>query len=285
MIAFIGTATWALDLAGTPTWSNLSCVGFPANAGKAVYDPVRDRAIVLGAQLNTVSVLAFKNNPNHPLWAIASAGGTNMDPRGDWSPVYDPDDDLVLFFGGTGGPQPYFNDSWRLDLGGGFQLDAGGVNGTVSTDQWCYESGEVASVTAAAADGFHFQQWLRDASGTSNPLNITMNGYKVIEAQFDPGVTGVEEAPLAFAMDIHPNPSVGPFDLVYSLPREARVRVRVFDVAGREIARPVDGVRAAGRHVARLGASTNGAPLRAGIYLVRYETPSATRSKRVALLR
>ena len=98
-------------------------------------------------------------------------------------------------------------------------------------------------------------------------------------------VTGVDDQPVAFALGVHPNPSAGPADIEYSLPREAPVRLRVFDVAGREVARLVDGPQPAGRHVAIWSGTPAAAHARAGIYLIRFETPEGTWTKRLALLR
>jgi len=58
----------------------------------------------------------------------------------------------------------------------------------------------------------------------------------------------------------------------------------VFDVAGREVARLVDGSAPAGHHVARWSAAAGGARARAGIYMVRYETPAGAWTRRVAMI-
>ena len=85
-----------------------------------------------------------------------------------------------------------------------------------------------------------------------------MNGYKVIRAEFiTPGAVD-EEPPAAFALSIRPNPTAGSGTIEYSLPHEALVRVRVFDVAGRVVARLVDGPQPAGRHVATWGGGQTG---------------------------
>jgi hypothetical protein len=57
--------------------------------------------------------------------------------------------------------------------------------------------------------------------------------------------------------------------------------VGIFDLAGREVARPVDGPQTAGRHTATWGGSPAGAAARSGVYFARYETPAGTWTTRV----
>ncbi|WP_342298153.1 InlB B-repeat-containing protein [Hymenobacter segetis] len=47
-----------------------------------------------------------------------------------------------------------------------------------------YASGSAVTLTAAPAAGFAFTGWSGDASGTTNPLSVTMNGNKNITATF-----------------------------------------------------------------------------------------------------
>jgi uncharacterized repeat protein (TIGR02543 family) len=47
-----------------------------------------------------------------------------------------------------------------------------------------YASGSVAKLTATPASGFGFTGWGGDASGTTNPFNLTMNGNKNVTANF-----------------------------------------------------------------------------------------------------
>jgi uncharacterized repeat protein (TIGR02543 family) len=59
-------------------------------------------------------------------------------------------------------------------------------SGTVSKNpnQTSYASGASVSLTATAASGYQFSGWSGDASGTSNPLTVTMNSNKAITANF-----------------------------------------------------------------------------------------------------
>jgi uncharacterized repeat protein (TIGR02543 family) len=298
MVIMAGNGTnpngaWALSLSGAPTWSDLNPWGAPhaTDMVRPVYDPIRDRALVVwGDGTGLISALDFKPNPNEPLWSEvypSRSAGASLGTRTKPAVVYDSDDDLVLVFGGSAGLNTYVftNSTVRLDLSPGYFIDAGGTNGTVLADKWCHSSGEIATLMGSPSQGYQFSQWLEDASGTSNPTHVTMNGYKIVRAEFVQNVTGIEEPgpALAFGVEVRPNPSIGLPRVQYSLPRAAAVRLRMFDISGREVARLVDGVQAPGQHVAAWG--TRQTPLRAGIYIVRFETPEGNWTRRLALLR
>jgi hypothetical protein len=57
-------------------------------------------------------------------------------------------------------------------------------HGTVSRvpDQPAYNDGTEVTLTALPAAGYHFESWSGDASGTTNPVTITMNGHKTVTA-------------------------------------------------------------------------------------------------------
>lgn len=61
-------------------------------------------------------------------------------------------------------------------------------NGTVSKnpDQPNYTAGTSVSLTATAATGFQFSGWSGDASGSTNPLSVTMNSAKSVTGTFVP---------------------------------------------------------------------------------------------------
>jgi hypothetical protein len=76
-----------------------------------------------------------------------------------------------------------------------------------------------------------------------------------------------------------PNPSGTSVRLTFSLPATGHARLSVVDVAGREVARLVDGDLEAGPHGYRWSA-----PVPAGIYFARLETPEGHRVVRLARL-
>src|SRR5260221_10708827 len=67
-----------------------------------------------------------------------------------------------------------------------YTLTAGGTNGTVGKkpDQPTYDFGTSVVLTATPDAGYSFVSWSGDASGSSNPLKVTMDGNKNITANF-----------------------------------------------------------------------------------------------------
>ncbi|WP_439882672.1 InlB B-repeat-containing protein [Pontibacter sp. MBLB2868] len=59
-------------------------------------------------------------------------------------------------------------------------------SGTVvkSPDQASYAKGSQVTLTATPASGYEFSGWSGDASGTTNPLTVTMNSNKTVTATF-----------------------------------------------------------------------------------------------------
>ena len=84
--------------------------------------------------------------------------------------------------------------------------------------------------------------------------------------RFDAVGAEAEGAPAAFAVRApYPNPAAGRAALAFDLPLAADVTVGVYDVLGREVARPLAGPLPAGRHTAALDAGA----LAPGTYVVR----------------
>ena len=67
-----------------------------------------------------------------------------------------------------------------------FTLNVTAVNGTVAKNpnSATYNSGTVVQLTATPNPGYSFTGWSDDASGNTNPLNVTMNANKNITASF-----------------------------------------------------------------------------------------------------
>ncbi|MEM1042109.1 MAG: DUF4397 domain-containing protein [Bacteroidota bacterium] len=79
----------------------------------------------------------------------------------------------------------------------------------------------------------------------------------------------------------YPNPFSRAATVAFALPEAVDVRLAVYDVLGREVARLVDGQVEAGRHQATL----DGAALANGIYIVRLAAGAVVRTERVTLVR
>lgn len=53
-----------------------------------------------------------------------------------------------------------------------------------SPDQALYEHGSSVQLTATPATGYHFDGWSGDASGSANPVSVTMDGPRSVTAHF-----------------------------------------------------------------------------------------------------
>jgi uncharacterized repeat protein (TIGR02543 family) len=67
-----------------------------------------------------------------------------------------------------------------------YSLTVNAENGTVLLDpeQVGYNFEDIVELTATANDGYSFDSWSGDATGNDNPLLVTMDGNKVITANF-----------------------------------------------------------------------------------------------------
>ena len=63
----------------------------------------------------------------------------------------------------------------------------GGASPSPAAGGNIYAAGSVVQLYASASSGYHFTGWSGDASGTANPITVTMNGNKNITANFASG--------------------------------------------------------------------------------------------------
>lgn len=95
-----------------------------------------------------------------------------------------------------------------------------------------------------------------------------------------PGPTS-ERVSLAAA----PNPARGAATLTYTLAREGRVRLAIYDLGGRLVATLADGVETAGAHQSRWNARTSeGARVTPGVYLARLSGAGAELTRRLVVV-
>jgi uncharacterized repeat protein (TIGR02543 family) len=61
-----------------------------------------------------------------------------------------------------------------------------GTGGTTNPvpGTYIYDDGQSVSIQATASTGYRFGAWSGDASGTMNPISVTMNGDKAVKANF-----------------------------------------------------------------------------------------------------
>jgi uncharacterized repeat protein (TIGR02543 family) len=124
---------------------------------------------------------------------VVRQAGTNLDMRVTAVPVaagesFLVDDVGIELLGGGGAP------------GGGtgpFALAVSTVGGgTVAKnpDLSSYTAGSTVQLTATAAAGFHFVGWSGDASGSVNPISVTMDANKSVTATFEVNAGGTNLA-------------------------------------------------------------------------------------------
>ena len=92
-------------------------------------------------------------------------------------------------------------------------------------------------------------------------------------------------APAIALSALLPNPSHGSVHIEYTLPRDARVRVAVLDVLGRERTVLADGVMPAGQNQLTWNGWTPAGPAPAGLYFVRCQSLGTMLTRAVSLVR
>src|SRR5262245_5635440 len=117
-----------------------------------------------------------------------------------------------------------------------------------------------------------------------NPDGQTATGSMILTVTIQ---TGVGDGPLAgFRMgEVTPNPAAREAGVEFSLGRDARVRITVLDLTGREVATLVDGVQSEGRHRVSWRGTVAGARSPAGMYFMRYEAGGTVQVRRFVLLK
>ena len=75
---------------------------------------------------------------------------------------------------------------WPPTATSGFTLTTTASNGAINVSpvKDPYTSGDVVTLTAVPANGYKFDSWSGDATGTTNPISVTMNTNKNIIANF-----------------------------------------------------------------------------------------------------
>ena len=113
---------WALSFAGVPTWLQVLPAGSPPSprvGHAAVYDPVRQRMIVIGGVDNGIY--------NNEVWELTLSGAPawnqlavqgSPNPRAYHSAIYDPDGDRIVMFGGNDAVTGATRETWVLSLAG-----------------------------------------------------------------------------------------------------------------------------------------------------------------------
>jgi photosystem II stability/assembly factor-like uncharacterized protein len=123
-------------------------------------------------------------------------------------------------------------------------------------------------------------------SPSNRKLRIATHGTGVYERALfgSPEYTTATETLPAAGFALHPaypNPFTTRTEITYTLSRAARVRLAVFDAAGRQVAVLEEGVRPLGEHRAAFVAGS----LAAGLYLCRIEVEGQVQTRALHLIR
>jgi hypothetical protein len=257
-----------------------ACAGPDAEYGLVAGDlngdgfPDIATANIRDAWEGTISV--FMNQGDGTLGApatIRSAFSTDVSPIGQIlaeDADLDGDRDLLLMSYGGQDVSVYENDG-----GGGFALQCRYVIGAAPGDFRCLD--------------FDGDDW-PDLGAVIGLPPSNLNRRLVIAPGIPAGLVGVgaESAPRASVVlsPRGPNPFGEFTQLAFTLPARTSVRIAVYDVSGREVARLVDGVLGAGEHLVTWdGSRSAGGPVANGVYFARMTTPAAASSARLMVIR
>ena len=194
--AVAGTVTYSGKIAVfTPSADLLPNVTYTATLTRGIKDP-------MGNALQENYVWSFTTIPEIQLSASPSADGTTTGAgrfnNGSTVTVTASPNDGFSFSNWTvGGKVVSTNPSYEFKMNGNIALVANFVvrtytlkvnaqNGIVAKDpnQESYNHGIAVGLTATPATGYKFSSWSGDATGSTNPLTVTMNADKNITANF-----------------------------------------------------------------------------------------------------
>ena len=96
--------------------------------------------------------------------------------------------------------------------------------GTISHTTGLFNIGSTQTLTATPDPGYVFSGWIGGATGTTNPLTITITNDIAITAVFDPiGPLGTTQPYQSLKGIISPNPSKGNFNIELPLPADLNI--------------------------------------------------------------
>ncbi|MDA3927819.1 MAG: malectin domain-containing carbohydrate-binding protein [Prolixibacteraceae bacterium] len=127
-------------------------------------------------------------------------------------------------------------------------------NGSVilSPESETYVYGTLVNASAQADDGYEFVEWKGDISGTTNPIEIAIDGDKEITAVFDKKV-GLDELEYGvrntYALkQNYPNPFSMETTIPFELSKLAQVQISVYNPIGQKVTQIVNQQFKAGKH-------------------------------------
>jgi hypothetical protein len=132
-----------------------------------------------GAVLKNPSQSAYDSNTTVQLTAFPASGYHFVNWTGDVTGSSNP---ISVIMNGNKSVTAVF----ALTVVSNFTLNITSLNGTVTRvpDQSSYDSSSTVQLTAVPASGYHFVNWSGDISGSSNPVDVVMDGNKNITANY-----------------------------------------------------------------------------------------------------
>lgn len=160
--------------------------------------------------------------------------------------------------------------------------------GTVmrAPDYSSYNPGTLVTLTAEPSGDF--VEWSGDATGSANPLVLTMSAPRTVVAHFDDGTSGVPGAdiPARAFLDAPRREAGGRLLIPFGVAEAGAVRLDLFDAQGRRVARLLEDTRVSGRYaLAWDGRRDDGGRLTNGVYWLRLTVGAEPFTQRLVLSR
>lgn len=109
-----------------------------------------------------------------------------------------------------------------------------------------------------------------------------LDGQNLVPHEKSSAVEDRHEIPsAALLLENYPNPFNGKTVVSFSLARDGRAVLKILDLSGREIARPVEKFLSAGRYSLEFSANR----LSSGVYILNLSTPTACLNKKILLIK
>ncbi len=182
---FVSEGTYSCMIKG-PQWIKTTVTGLTENT---TYDAsIMHRLDNLGGNDRTQSLFYIDDNSD-PVIVVTQIGDTVYQQLSYRFTTAAGQTSIEIGVQNDGFFWGYFDDLIVTEAGTTeeYSLTITAENGSVTSDpdQVTYGSGTIVSLTATAAEGFEFTGWSGDATGTDNPLLVTMDADKSITATFD----------------------------------------------------------------------------------------------------